>query len=102
MWCDHRWVNDEQARVLARSGNLAVTQLDGRAFPGVHIQGDTFAELQRQFAEVVSRLRDAGDDSDALDDLQDGVEQMTGMLHFYETALEMHDIRRPYLRQQAD
>jgi hypothetical protein len=34
-WCDHPRVTDEQVRVRARDGNIAVTQLDGRAFPGI-------------------------------------------------------------------
>ncbi|MFI1992969.1 DUF6959 family protein [Actinoplanes sp. NPDC020271] len=50
-------MSDEQAHVLACGGNLAVTQLDGRAFPGIHIQGDTFAALQRQITQSVGRLR---------------------------------------------
>jgi hypothetical protein len=52
-------VADELARVLARGGNAAVVQLQGRAFPGLHVQGDTFAELQRQLADVAARLRGA-------------------------------------------
>lgn len=93
---------DERARVLARDGNLAVTQLDGRTFPGIHIQGDTFAELQRRVAEATGRLRDAAADADALDDLEEAVEEMTGALRFYESALERYGIRRPYFRQQID
>jgi hypothetical protein len=50
-------VDNEQAQVLARGGNTAVIQLKGRAFPGIHIQGDTFAELRRQLAEAIGRLR---------------------------------------------
>ncbi len=35
--------------------SVAVTQLVGRAFPGVHIQGDTFANLQQQVTDVAGR-----------------------------------------------
>lgn len=94
-------MNLEQARVLARGGNAAVTQLDGRAFPGIHIQGDTFAELQRQLADCVSRVRHAADDTDAWDDLDDVVEEVTQMLRFYEAVLEEHGIRRPYFRDDV-
>jgi predicted RNase H-like HicB family nuclease len=91
-------VTDEQACVLARDGNVAVTQLDGRAFPGIHIQGDTFAELHRQLADAVSRLSHARDGAEALDDLDSAVEEMTQMLRFYESVLQAHDVERPYRR----
>ncbi|WP_433607495.1 DUF6959 family protein [Dactylosporangium sp. CA-139114] len=91
----------EQARVLARSGNLAVTWLDGRAFPGLHVQGDTFAGVQGQIADVARRLRSASGDSDALDDLDHAVRELADMLHFYESTLEEREIRRPYFRHEA-
>jgi predicted RNase H-like HicB family nuclease len=94
-------VTDEHANVLARDGNVAVTQLAGRAFPGVHIQGDTFAELQRQLADAVSQLRHTRDDADAWADLDSAVEELTQMLRFYESVLEEHDVQRPYFRNSA-
>ncbi|MEO3746021.1 hypothetical protein [Plantactinospora sp. B5E13] len=94
-------MTDEQARVLARGGNVAVTWLDGRASPGIHVQGDTFAELHRLLAEVASRLhRDVGD-SEALDDLDRTVEEVTSMLRFYESALAEREVRQPYHRHDA-
>jgi hypothetical protein len=45
-------VTDEQARVRARDGNVAVTWLADRAYPGIHVQGHTFAELHPQFADA--------------------------------------------------
>ncbi|GAA3265364.1 hypothetical protein Dvina_16730 [Dactylosporangium vinaceum] len=94
-------MTDEQARVLARGGNIAVTWLDGRAFPGIHVQGDTFAGLCRQIAEAASRLRHTGGDSEASDDLGYAVEEMAGMVRFYESALAERDIRRPYHHDDA-
>jgi hypothetical protein len=49
-------VDDEQARVLDHEGNVAVVLLPGRAFPGVHLQGDIFAVLRRHLADVARRL----------------------------------------------
>jgi hypothetical protein len=92
-------MTQEQARVLARSGNIAVTQLDGRAIPGIHIQGDTFAELQRQAAAAVGRLRQAPAESDALDEIDSLVEEMVQILGFFEATLAEHDIRLPYFRE---
>lgn len=86
-------MTDEQARVLARDGNVAVTWLAGRAYPGIHVQGDTFAELHRQFADATSRIGRTVDAGDALDDLNHAVRQMTSMLHFYELVLAQQDVR---------
>jgi hypothetical protein len=100
-WCNHQEVTKEQARVLARDGNVAVTQLAGRAFPGIHIQGDTFAELQRQFADAVNQLRRTRDDTDAWEKLDSAVEELTQMVRYYESVLEEHDVERPYFRGNA-
>jgi hypothetical protein len=100
--CDHRQVEYEQAQVLARDGNAAVVHLPGRAFPGLHVQGDTFAELRRQLADAAGRLRRAADGDEALDELDYAVEEMTQMLRFYETVLAERGIRLPYLREEID
>jgi hypothetical protein len=94
-------MTDEQARVLARGGNVAVTWLDGRAFPGLHVQGDTFAEVHRQIADAARRLRTTDGDSDALDKLDYAVGEMTDMLHFYQSILAERDIQRPYVQDEA-
>ncbi|WP_373871041.1 DUF6959 family protein [Actinoplanes philippinensis] len=57
-------MGDEQGQVLASGGNIAVTHLAGRAFPGVHIQGDTFANLRQQLVDVARRLRQDPSDSE--------------------------------------
>ena len=78
-----------------------MTWLDGRAFPGIHIQGDTFAELHRMVADVAGRLRHTVGDSEALSDLDYAVEEMADMLRYYESALAEQDVRRPYHRHEA-
>jgi hypothetical protein len=99
--CTHRQVTDEQARVLGRGANVAVTQLNGRAFPAIHVQGDTFAELHRQLGSAVNRLRRTVGDSEALEDLNGAIEEMTEMLRFYESVLAKRGVRRPYLRDDV-
>jgi hypothetical protein len=91
-------VNEQQARVLARDGNVAVTWLTDRAYPGLHVQGDTFAELYRQLADATGRIRRTGDEGEALDDLDDAISQMRTMLRFYESTLAQRDVRLPYPR----
>ena len=91
-------MTDEQAGVLARGGNVAVIQLEGRAFPGVHVQGDTFAELHRQFGDVAGRLRRSAGDTEALADLDHAVEEMAQTLRFYESVLAEPGVRLPYAR----
>ncbi|MEV4514750.1 hypothetical protein AB0K00_38055 [Dactylosporangium sp. NPDC049525] len=95
-------MTDEQARVLARGTNVAVTQLGGRAFPGIHVQGDTFSALRQQFADAADRLRPAASDREAVEDLDYAVEEMTDILRYYESVLAAHDIRLPYFRAGAD
>jgi len=70
-------------------------------FPGIHIQGDTFAELQRQFADAVNRLRRTRDAADTWDDLDSAAEELTQMLRFYESVLEEHDVERPHFREST-
>ncbi|WP_436535440.1 DUF6959 family protein [Actinoplanes sp. HUAS TT8] len=90
-------MSDERADVLARGGNVAVTRLAGRAFPGVHIQGDTFAELVRQAADAARQLRRDPSDGDALEDLDDLVGELIGVREFYEATLAERGIDRPYV-----
>jgi hypothetical protein len=92
--CDHRYVQDEQAWVLAREGNVAIVQLTGRKFPGVHVQGDTFAELRRQLADTVGRMQCTSTDGDVIDELDDVVQQMTEMLRLYEATLHARGMPR--------
>ena len=91
-------MTDEQAHVLARGTNIAVTHLQGRAFPGIHVQGDTFSALLQQFVTAADRWRHAADDQEALEDLDYAVEEMTDILRYYESVLAAHDIRLPYFR----
>ncbi|GAA2595484.1 hypothetical protein GCM10010435_88150 [Winogradskya consettensis] len=66
---------------------------------GVHIQGDTFANLQQQVADVARRLRRDPSDDEALDDLDYAVNEMTEVLQFYETVLAERDLDLPYVRE---
>ncbi|MEU8665253.1 DUF6959 family protein, partial [Actinoplanes philippinensis] len=86
---------ESEARVLAAGGNVAVTHLGGRAFPGVHLQGDTFANLREALAAAAGRLRRDPGDGEALDDLDHAVGEMTEVLRFYERVLAERGLRRP-------
>ena len=85
-----------EVQVLARNGNWAVVQLPGREFPGIHIQGDTFAALRMRLADVARSLRDAPGNVDGLDELDDAVQEIAAMLAFYEGVLSKWGLRRPY------
>ncbi|MEU4792103.1 hypothetical protein AB0F95_20590 [Micromonospora tulbaghiae] len=93
---DSARMSQEQAQVLSRGGNWAVVQLAGRAFPGLHVQGDTFAALWTQLAAAARMLREVPGDGEALDDLDDAVREAEEFLRFYEAALAERGIRRPY------
>ena len=89
-------MSQEQAQVLSRGTNWAVVQLAGRAFPGLHVQSDTFAALWTQLAEAARMLREDPGNGEALDDLDDAVRGAGELLRFYEAALAKRGIRRPY------
>jgi hypothetical protein len=85
-----------EVQLLSRAGNWAVVQLPGRAYPGIHVQGDNFAALRMELAEAARALRDGPGNVDALDKLDHAVEEMAAMLDFYESVLSEHGLRRPY------
>lgn len=87
--------------MLARAGNIAVTQSDGRAFPGIHVQGDTVATFLRELVDATGRLRHTTDDGEALEDLQYTVDEMGQILRFYESVLAAQGIRLPYAPLQS-
>ncbi|MGI5241049.1 DUF6959 family protein [Dactylosporangium sp. CA-139066] len=86
---------EEHARVLARSGNIAVTQLSGRAFPGLHVQGDTFAATYHALLLATAHLRTAGT---TVEDLDYTLAEIRSMLDFYEETLAANGISLPYAR----
>ncbi|WP_405431147.1 DUF6959 family protein [Micromonospora sp. NBC_00617] len=89
-------MSQDQAQVLSRVTNFAVVQLSGRAFPGIHLQGDTFAALLVQLADAARLLRHDPGDRAALDELDDAVGELERFLGFYEATLAERGIQRPY------
>ncbi|MEU1688894.1 hypothetical protein [Micromonospora sp. NPDC005707] len=89
-------MSQEQAQVLSRGTNCAVVELAGRAFPGLHLQGDTFAALWIQLADAARTLREDPGNGEALDDLDYAIQEAQGFLGFYEATLSEQGIRRPY------
>ncbi|MFD6679373.1 DUF6959 family protein [Micromonospora parva] len=49
--------------------------MPGRACPGVHVQGDTFAALLTQLADAARLLRQDPDHREALDELDHAVRE---------------------------
>jgi hypothetical protein len=70
--------------------------LPGRAFPGLHVQGDTLAALRTQLVGAARALRERPGDAEALDELYAAVEDIDAMLGFYEETLSRRGIKRPY------
>jgi hypothetical protein len=89
-------MNQERAQVLARGPNCSVVQLAGRKFPGIHLQGDTFATLVTQLADAARLLRHDPGDRAALDELDDAIGEAERFLGFYEETRSQLGIRRPY------
>lgn len=78
-------MSEERAQIVERGGNIAVTWLPGRRFPGIHIQGDTFANLLHGL-----RAAENAEERDYL------LAEMDEMLRFYESALEGRGLTLPY------
>jgi hypothetical protein len=95
-FCHHRGMDEDGAPIVSRAGNWAVVHMPGRRFPGIHVQGDTFAALREQLAGAARALRDEPCDPRALDEVDYVVDEMSAMLAFYEQALAERGIQRPY------
>lgn len=83
---------NEQAKLLAREGNLAVVHLPGRHFPGLMMQGDTFHNLLEQ----VRMVRDAKDPEERQDELEYAIKEMEEALEFYAKTLRAMNLQLPY------
>lgn len=93
---DHAEMERVAAEILSRAGNWAVVQMPGRNFPGLHMQGDTFAALRTRLAAAARQIRREPADPDALDELDSAVEEMDAVLSFYERVLSERGLERPY------
>lgn len=83
---------NEQAKLLAREGNLAVVHLSGRHFPGLMMQGDTFHNLLEQ----VRMVRDAKDPEERQAELEYAIKEMEEALGFYARTLKALNLELPY------
>ncbi|MEV0559112.1 hypothetical protein AB0I27_37400 [Streptomyces sp. NPDC050597] len=84
-----------EAELFTDGGNDAVVRLPGRRFPGVLVQGDSLHILRSDVAELAKacergNLADAGQSAGLL------LEHLDALLNRYSTALEEHQIQRPY------
>ncbi|MEV0554070.1 hypothetical protein AB0I27_11495 [Streptomyces sp. NPDC050597] len=84
-----------EAELFTDGGNDAVIRLPGRRFPGVLVQGDSLHILRSDVAELAEAcergdLAEAGESAGLL------LEHLDALLIRYSTALEEHQIQRPY------
>ncbi|MDX2678600.1 DUF6959 family protein [Streptomyces sp. NY05-11A] len=84
-----------EAELFTAGGNDAVVRLPGRRVPGVLVQGDSLHILRTDAAELVEAC-DRGDLGDARDAAGLLLAGLDALLKRYATALEEHDIPRPY------
>ncbi|MBZ3908192.1 MULTISPECIES: DUF6959 family protein [Streptomyces] len=84
-----------EAELFTDGGNDAVVRLPGRRFPGVLIQGDSLHILRSDMAEVVEAC-ERGDLTEAGDSAALLLASLDTLLTRYATALERHEIQRPY------
>ncbi|MFE6788114.1 DUF6959 family protein [Streptomyces sp. NPDC057680] len=84
-----------EAELFTDPGNDAVVRLPPRHFPGVLIQGDSLSIIRSDVAEIVEACAQ-GDVDDAHEAATILLANFDELLARYESALEVHDIKRPY------
>ncbi|MEU4953641.1 DUF6959 family protein [Streptomyces lavendulae] len=84
-----------EAELFTDPGNDAVIRLPPRHFPGVLIQGDSLSIMRGDVAEIVEACAQ-GDVDDAHEAATTLLANFDELLARYESALEAHDIKRPY------
>ncbi|GLV88523.1 hypothetical protein Slala03_82120 [Streptomyces lavendulae subsp. lavendulae] len=84
-----------EAELFTDPGNDAVVRLPPRHFPGVLIQGDSLSIMRGDVAEIVEACAQ-GDVDDAHEAATILLANFDELLARYESALEAHDIKRPY------
>lgn len=82
------------ADVLSDATNAGVVQMPGRAFPGVVLQGDSFAILIGDIEAVA--LQGDAEEREAV--LADVLERLKGLQTHYETVLHRLGIQLPYVK----
>jgi hypothetical protein len=92
-----RMSSSDEVRVLRATTNAAVVHLNGRAFPGVVIQGDSLHNLLVLIEETGSMLG-----SGQLDECQDLVDELrsivAGYVGVYEATMKAERLPLPYPR----
>ena len=86
--------------LLSHGGNNAVVHMPGRRFPGVLAQGDTLASLLA-WAEQTERLLQAGQQAEALEEVDGLADKLGTMLHAYEAALDGCGLPLPYAEPEG-
>lgn len=81
--------------VFSTGGNGQVIRAEGRKFPGILLQGDTLYSILETLKNCEGLLRE-GKASEALEESEGLIEQLSEYLDFYEKALTKHQIRLPY------
>lgn len=89
-------MEEDGAPIVSRAGNWAVVHMPGRRFPGIQIQGDTFATMRTQLAGAARLLRNDPADPHALDEVDGVVEEMNAVLTYHEQVLAERGSKRPY------
>lgn len=86
-------MEEHSIKLIARSGNFAITQLSGRKYPSVTIQSDTLLEI---FKGVKYCLEAAPDSTElASDRLETVVDTLEDMLAALKSACAEQDLDLP-------
>jgi hypothetical protein len=94
----------EVATVIQRMGNSAVVQLEGRKFPALAMQGDSFHSMTQSVKYCLKQMREATPSSQ-LNEAIDELEQLHGVLEhaleFYKEACLKHKGTLPFTDERS-
>lgn len=81
----------ETAKVYARDGNISIVQIEGRRYPAVALQGDTFHAIAVFLRPLVNHP-----DSDVRDAALDALDRLEPALDLYVTVLNDLKLDKPW------
>lgn len=84
-----------EVEILDRTPGNVVVRTEGRRFPALAVQGDTFHNWVTELKGVCAMAQEAGQ-TEFAEELEAILEGLEERLAHYESVLESHGIEKPY------
>ena len=86
-----------EVEMLSSTTNSPVIRAPGRSFPGILVQGDSFAELTKGIGRIIKSLKE-DNHSEAIDEAEDLLGECKEKLSHYESVLNEKGFDLPYTK----